>query len=149
MFSKMLPRKVYSIFFIAIVIIIFILALIVYNKLNNTLNTHKPIEIWLYSVATGTQVAYLHGYYSKPLDPYDPTKIVLGYNGTKFGNASGIWILRGIPVVNKTTSSIKNATVKLIISWVPCIPPANFNYTRNASYSIMINNRTIIKGNLD
>ena len=149
MFSKILPRKVYSIFFIAIIIIIFILALIVYNKYNNTLNTHKPIEIWLYSGATGTQVAYLYGYYSKPLDPYDPTKIVLGYNGTKFGNASGIWILRGVPVVNKTTSSIKNATVQLIISGVPRIPPANFNFARNASYFITINNETIIKGNLD
>ena len=120
-----------------------------YNKYFITLNTHKSIEIWLYSGATGTQVTYLYGYYSKPLDPYDPTKIVLGYNGTKFGNASGIWILRGIPVVNKITSSVKNATVELIISWVPRIPPANFNYTRNASYLIIINNRTIIKGNFD
>ena len=144
----MLPRKVYSIFFTAI-IIVFILVLIVYNKYYITLNTHKPVEIWLYSATTGTQVTYLYGYYSKPLDPHDPTKIVLGYNGTKFGNASGIWILRNIPVVTKTTSSIKNATVKLIISWVPRIPPDNFNYTRNASYLIIINNRTIIKGNLD
>jgi hypothetical protein len=145
----MLPRKAYSVFFIAIIIIIFILALIVYNKYNNTLNTHKPIEIWLYSGATGTQVAYLYGYYSKPLDPYDPTKIVLGYDGTKFGNASGIWILRGIPIVNKTRNSIKNATVELIISGVPRFSSANFNYIHNASYLIVINNRTITKGSLD
>ena len=121
----------------------------IYNKNYITLNTQKPIKVWLYSATTGTQVVHIYGCYSKPLDPYDPIKIVLGYNGSKFGNASGIWILRGIPIVNKTTNSIKNVTVELIISGVPRFSSANFNYIHNASYLIVINNRTITKGSLD
>jgi hypothetical protein len=121
----------------------------IYNKYYITLNTQKPIKVWLYSGTTGTQVVHIYGCYSKPLDPYDPIKIILGYNGSKLGNATGIWILRGIPIVNKTTNSINNATVELIISGVPRFSSANFNYIHNASYLIVINNRTITKGSLD
>jgi len=110
-----------------------------YDLKNNFYN-----EIVISSNERGNQVEKATGFFSLSSDPNSPTSLILGYNGT-FGNASATWILDTYYARDIRDKTLL-AEVYVRVNCIPRLPPANFQYKENASYSIYVNNNLVAQG---